>query len=51
MPKGLNNPFREKDVCKILLKNNLISKNQMKEILKKVYQLKERIQISYRVGT
>ena len=49
MPKGLSNPFREKDVCKILLKNDLLYKDQVKEIFKKVYQLKEIMQISYRV--
>jgi len=32
----LNNAFTEKNVCKVLLKNGLISKDQVKEIFKKI---------------
>lgn len=35
MAVNLNNPFTEKYVCKVLLKNGLISKVQVKEIFKK----------------
>ena len=43
MPKSLNNPFAEKDVCKILLKNGLISQDQVKEIFKKSISVERKL--------
>jgi general secretion pathway protein E len=43
MPKSLNNPFTEKNVCKILLKNGLISKDQVKEIFKKSISVERKL--------
>ncbi|MEA3435498.1 MAG: GspE/PulE family protein [Thermodesulfobacteriota bacterium] len=43
MQNDLNNPFTEKNVCKILLKNNLISKDQVKEISKKSISVERKL--------
>jgi len=43
MPNDLNNPFTEKNVCKILLKSGLISKDQVKEIFKKSISVERKL--------
>ena len=43
MSVDLNNPFSEKYVCKILLKNGLISKDQIKEIFKKSISVERKL--------
>ncbi len=43
MSADLNNPFSEKDVCKVLLKNGLISQDQVKEIFKKTIPVERKL--------
>jgi len=44
MTLDLNNPFAEKDVCKILLKNGLLSKDQVKEVFKKKITVERKLE-------
>jgi general secretion pathway protein E len=46
MSKDLNNPFSEKDICKMLLKNGLISNDQVKEIFKKKITVERKLEKS-----
>jgi len=43
MTVDLNNPFAEKYVCKVLLKNGLISQDQVKEIFKKSISVERKL--------
>jgi len=43
MAVDLNNPFTEKYVCKVLLKNGLISQDQVKEIFKKSISVERKL--------
>lgn len=43
MTVDLNNPFSEKYVCKVLLKNGLISQDQVKEIFKKTISVERKL--------
>jgi len=43
MAVDLNNPFSEKNVCKVLLKIGLISQDQVKEIFKKTISVEKKL--------
>jgi len=43
MSVDLNNPFAEKYVCKVLLKNGLIAQDQVKEIFKKSISVERKL--------